>query len=136
MNNLAVTLRAQGNLNGARELHERVLEVSRRIQGEEHPETLASMSNLANTLSAQGNLNGARKLHEHVLEVRTRILGERHPDTSTSEWNLLTILLNLGEQSAAIALRQKLDWLLEFSIESLGAGHRRIKSSLEQLLKR
>ena len=39
--------RAQGDLNGARELYEKVLEISRRILGEEHPDTLTSMNNLA-----------------------------------------------------------------------------------------
>ena len=47
MNNLADTLRAQGDLNGARELQEKVLEIRRRILGEEHPDTLTSMNNLA-----------------------------------------------------------------------------------------
>ena len=94
------------------------------------------MNNLAETLRAQGDLNGARELQEKVLEIRRRILGEEHPDTSNCEWNLLMILLGLGEQSAAIALRQKLAWLLERAPENLGATHRQIRSNLEQLLKR
>ena len=53
MNNLAETLRAQGDLAGARSLEEQVLDVSRRIFGEEHPGTLTSMSNLAETLRDQ-----------------------------------------------------------------------------------
>ena len=37
MNNLAETLRAQGDHDGARQLQERVLEVRTRVLGEEHP---------------------------------------------------------------------------------------------------
>jgi tetratricopeptide (TPR) repeat protein len=136
MNNLAVTLRAQGDLNRARELREKVLEISRRVLGEEHPDTLRSMNNLAESLSAQGDLNRARELQEKVLEIRRRILGEKHPDTSNSEWNLLMSLLKLGEQSAAKAVSKNLAWLLERTPESLGAVHRQIRSNLEQLLKR
>ena len=46
MNNLASTLRAQGDAAGARALEEGVLEVRRRVQGEEHPDTLSSMHHL------------------------------------------------------------------------------------------
>ena len=42
MNNLADTLRAQGDLAGARALQERVLEARRRVLGEEHPDTLTA----------------------------------------------------------------------------------------------
>ena len=37
MNNLAATLRAQGDLAGARKLHEEVLDIRRRVLGPEHP---------------------------------------------------------------------------------------------------
>jgi Tetratricopeptide repeat len=40
MNNLAETLRSQGDLTGARELQEQVLSICRRVSGEEHPDTL------------------------------------------------------------------------------------------------
>jgi formylglycine-generating enzyme required for sulfatase activity len=79
-----MTLKAQGELAGERALEERVLEVRRRVLGEEHPETLSSMGNLAMTLKAQGELAGARLLEERVLEVRRRVLGEEHQETLTS----------------------------------------------------
>ncbi|MCK4937157.1 MAG: tetratricopeptide repeat protein, partial [Methanosarcinales archaeon] len=46
MNNLALTLGAQGDLEGARKIQEQVLEISRRILSSEHPNTLRSMNNL------------------------------------------------------------------------------------------
>ena len=60
MNNLAETLHAQGDLAGARQLQERVLEERRGVLGEEHPETLTAMSNLAATLHDQGELTATR----------------------------------------------------------------------------
>ena len=58
MNNLAWTMRAQGELDGARAMQEQVLAVLRRVLGEEHLNTLVSMNNLALTMEAQGDLAG------------------------------------------------------------------------------
>ena len=52
MNNLAWTLKAQGELAGARKLEERALEAMVRLLGQEHPDTLTAMNNLAQTLKA------------------------------------------------------------------------------------
>ena len=69
MNNLADTMRAQGDLAGARKLQEETLRIQSRVLGPEHPDTLTSMNNLAETLRAQGDLAGARKLQEDVLDI-------------------------------------------------------------------
>jgi hypothetical protein len=47
MHNLAVTRRALGDLAGARELFEQALAGSRRVLGEDHPDTLQSINDLA-----------------------------------------------------------------------------------------
>ncbi len=47
MNNLALTIHAQGDLAGARKLEEEALAIRRRVLGPEHPDTLSSMSNMA-----------------------------------------------------------------------------------------
>jgi hypothetical protein len=53
---IGAALRAQGDLVGARTLHEQELDVCRRVLGPEHPSTLTSMNNLAETLPEQGDL--------------------------------------------------------------------------------
>jgi Tetratricopeptide repeat len=60
---------AQGDLGGARELEERVLEARRRLLGAGHPATLTAMANLAETVQSQGDLGGARELQVQVLEA-------------------------------------------------------------------
>ena len=97
MNNLASTLRAQGDYAGARRLQERVLEVRTRVLGEEHPDTLTSMHNLALTLSAQSDHSGARQLQDRVLEVMRSVHGEEHPDTLTAMNNLAATLWAEGD---------------------------------------
>ena len=79
MNNLAESLSAQGDLSRARELQKKVLEISGRILGEEHPKTLRFMNNLAKSLRAQGDPKAARELREKVLEISRRVLGEEAP---------------------------------------------------------
>jgi hypothetical protein len=103
--NLANTLRDQGDLPGARLLQEQVLEVSRRIRGEEHPDMLTAMSDLAFTLHNQSDLPRAHSLRLQVLETRRRILGEMHPQTLSAMTNLATTLLKLGETDQARVLR-------------------------------
>jgi hypothetical protein len=81
MDNLAVTLRAQGDLAGARRLAERVLEARVRVLGEQHPDTLTSMNNLAALLLQSGDRKGAIRLLRKCLAGRRKVLGENHPDT-------------------------------------------------------
>jgi tetratricopeptide (TPR) repeat protein len=107
MNNLAEVLRAQGDLAGARSLHEEVLSSRRRMLGTEHPATLTSMNNLAEVLRAQGDLAGARSLHEEALSVLRRVWGAEHPDTLQSMNMLAEVLKDHDDLSAAYALLEE-----------------------------
>ena len=77
MSNLAETLRAQGELAGARAVHERVLEVRRRVLGEEHPDTSLSAWNLFLTLVQLNEIATAKR----IIHDRLRWLLERDPAT-------------------------------------------------------
>ena len=107
MNNLAVMMKAQGDLAGARELEERVLEGLRHLLGVEHPDTLTAMNNLAQTLWAQGDLAGARKLQERVLRALRRLLGEEHLDTLTAMNNLAGTMKAQGDLAGARELQER-----------------------------
>ena len=130
MNNLAGTLRAQGDLPGARALQEKVLEALRRVLGEAHPDTLTSMNSLAGTLRSQGDLPGARALEEKVLEVRRRVLGEEHLDTLSGMNNLAGTLWNQGDLPGARALQEK---VLEALRRVLGEEHPDTLTSMNNL---
>jgi tetratricopeptide (TPR) repeat protein len=69
MGNLATTLKARGNLEGAREIQEEVLEILQQVRGPEHPDTFIAMNNLAETLMAQGELDEACKIQENILKT-------------------------------------------------------------------
>jgi hypothetical protein len=65
--NLAADLRALGEHEQARQLHEDTLTRTRSVLGEDHPDTLASAHNLAADLRALGEHERARQLHEDIL---------------------------------------------------------------------
>jgi hypothetical protein len=107
MNNLAVTRRNLGDLQGARSLHEQALAGYRRVLGEDHPDTLQSMNNLAVTLGDLGDLQDARALQEQTLAARGQVLGEDHPDTLNSMNNLAQIRRALGDLDDARGLHKQ-----------------------------
>ena len=100
---LAVSLRAAGEYQAARELGEDTLARRRRVLGEDHPDTLTSAHGLAISLRAVGERQAARELDEDTLARRRRVLGEDHPDTLTSADNLAA---ELGEYQAAKELNE------------------------------
>lgn len=62
-------------------LCEEVLEVSRRIDGNSHPDTLMSIGNLAAAHSMMGNDALAQPLYEEALERQRETLGDDAEDT-------------------------------------------------------
>ena len=120
MNNLAETLRALGDLPGARNLQHQTLKARRHILGSDHPGTLTSMNNLAGTLEALGDLPGARDLQHQTLEAHCRILGPDHPDTLSSMNNLAGTLGALGDIPGA---RDLLHQTVEACCRILGPDH-------------
>ena len=65
-----------------------VMETRKRVLGEEHPDTLTSISNLALTYRNQGQWKKAEDLQVMVIVTMKRVLGERHPFTLASISNL------------------------------------------------
>ncbi len=68
------------------------MDTRKRVQKEEHPDTLNSMDNLASTYWSQGRCDEAIGLIQVVVDLRTKIIGANHPDTLDSvhlldEWS-------------------------------------------------
>jgi hypothetical protein len=107
-----------------------VLLILQNVQGEEHPETLASMNNLAETLWQMGDLPGAQALQEKVLEICRRVLGEGHPNTLASINNLALTLRKMGDLPGAWSLQEN---ALEICRRVLGEAHPSPLNSLNNL---
>jgi len=58
-----------------------VIETSKTVLGEEHPNTLGSMRNLAWTYINQERWAEAKQLYVQVIETSKTVLGHEHPNT-------------------------------------------------------
>ncbi|CAH0028566.1 unnamed protein product [Clonostachys rhizophaga] len=90
-----------GNYIAAEDLNEKATERRAIIFGEEHSDTLTSMSNLALTYTHQGRLKEAEELGVRVMKTRKAVLREEHPDTLTSISNLALIYWHQGRWKEA-----------------------------------
>jgi tetratricopeptide (TPR) repeat protein len=117
---LAVTIKALGDLPRAKALEERILEVRTRTLPDDHPDLQLARGNLAVTIKALGDLPGAKTLEEKVLEVRTRTLPDDHPDLQLARGNLAVTIKALGDLPGAKALEEK---VLEVRTRTLPDDH-------------
>jgi eukaryotic-like serine/threonine-protein kinase len=77
------------------------------VLGEEHPETLVSMSGVAVVYQAQGKYAQAEALESKVLEVQRRVLGEEHLYTLNTMNHLASMYAEQGQIEQAQALYVK-----------------------------
>ena len=68
----------------AEELQVEVIEISKRMLGEEHHFTLRARDMLAFIYMHQKRWNEAEALHLQAIEIERRVLGAEHPDTLAS----------------------------------------------------
>jgi tetratricopeptide (TPR) repeat protein len=130
LSNLALLLRNQGDLAGARPLYERALAISEKALGPEHPDTATSLNNLAHLLQAQGDLAGARPLFERALAIREKALDPEHPSTATTLNNLASLLQDQGDFAGARPLYER---ALAICEKALGPEHPDTATSLSNL---
>ncbi|KAF2730397.1 hypothetical protein EJ04DRAFT_586298 [Polyplosphaeria fusca] len=84
MVNLASTYRNQGWWTEAEQLDVQVMKTRKRVLGDEHSSTLASMANLALTFQEQGLYNKAYLLLQQCCRLQEKVLGLEHLDTVAS----------------------------------------------------
>jgi len=114
-NNLALVLKALGQLKEAEAEHRAVREALQRVQGPEHPHTLTNRNDLARVLRTLGRLPEAEAEHRAVCEALHRILGPEHPDTLAARGDLARVLQAMGrldeaedEHRAVLLIRDRL----------------------------
>ncbi len=117
---LANTIKALGDLAGARALLEQVLEVFSRTLPADHPDLQKARQNLAIVIKMLGDLAGARALEEAVLEVRLAVLPADHPHLQAARMNLARTLGHLGDVAGARTLFEK---VLEVRSRTLPEDH-------------
>lgn len=127
---MAVAYWNQGWWKEAEELRVRILEVTKRVFGEEHQNTLTSMANLAMTFWSQGRWKEAEELGVQVLEACKRVLGEEHPNTLTTMANLAVTFRSQGRWKEAEELGLQ---VLEAKKRVFGEEHSNTLTSMANL---
>ena len=130
LNNLAVLYKSQGRYDKAEPLYIQALELTKRILGENHPDTATSLNNLAALYDGQGRYSEAELLYIQALEIRKSFLGENHPDTAISLNNLAALYDYQGSFEEAEALYIQ---ALKISKKVLGENHPHYVLSLNNL---
>jgi len=90
-----------GLLDAALPLQERALETRRRLLGDEHADTLTSISNTGLLLQHLGRLALAEPYALEALDKYRRVRGEAHPDTLRAVNNMGYILQAQGKLAEA-----------------------------------
>ena len=119
-----------GDLSGARELLEIVLETYERTLPPDHPSIVRTRANLATALSDLGDLHGARALQESVVESDERTLPADHPNLDTNRLHLASTLSSLGEYAEARAMVEAVVEALERLLPADHPHLLRIKTNL------
>ena len=101
-------------------MHREALEVQRRVLGQEHPHTLASMTCLAIVLRHKGQWQEAEQMHREALEAKRKVLGQEHPCTLASMNDLANVLQDQGKWEEAEKLHRE---ALELMCRVLGTAH-------------
>jgi Tfp pilus assembly protein PilF len=108
-NNLAdALLYGQGNYASAETIYRELLAVRHRVQGPDHPYTLATVMNLANALLSQGKHAEAETMFRETLEIQQRVLGPEHPNTMNTVMNLVNALFSQGNYASAETMYREL----------------------------
>jgi tetratricopeptide (TPR) repeat protein len=101
MNVLSYLYRNQKKPDKAEPYLREALALSRRINGEEHPDTLTYSRNLGKVLLDQGNIEEAEKNFRDVVEKSDRALGVEHPISTSAKVDLGGLLLHRMQYAEA-----------------------------------
>lgn len=105
---LAADYGALGDYRRALNHSQQELELRRRIQGEDHPDTLTTRNNIARWTGQSGNAATALCLFQALLPDWVQVLGPDHPSTLATRNNIALFTARCGELTAAHCLFQAL----------------------------
>ena len=118
---LGGALRVAGEHAEAISVQKRVISVTTRVLGKEHPSTLDAVGNLSATYYKQGRFAEAEELQVRVLEASKRVRTTEHPETLVSAGNLAATYSRQGRFAEAEKLET---WVLEVRERERGKDHK------------
>ncbi len=99
-----LTLYQAGRYEQAIPFWRKVLELSEREFGPDHPTTATMLNNLAVLYKSQDRYEAAEPLYERALAIREKALGPDHPDVAKSLENYATLLRKTDRDNEAVTL--------------------------------
>jgi len=100
----SIGLHRAGQVRARRALFSRAREISARVLGPEHNDTLAAAGGLAHVYWRQGRYLPAEALFSQVVDIRHRVLGPEHPSTLSAMGNLAAVYEEHGKYAQAETL--------------------------------
>jgi len=107
-------------------LQERVLEVSERSLGQEHPDTLTAMANLGCTYRRLGAISTSIEFLETALDKANRIFGHEHPEAL---WMTVQLALSYQIDRRLVDALRLLESTFETRKRILGGEHPKTKGT-------
>ena len=83
-------------------MHQKALDLRKKVLGELHPLTARSCNNLGMNLTFQGKWAEAQPLLQKALDLHKKLLGEQHPNTAVFSSNLAINLYAQGRYAEAV----------------------------------
>jgi tetratricopeptide (TPR) repeat protein len=130
IHNIALVLRDQGNLEGARTLYERVLQIRETALGPNDPRTAIALNSLAGVLAELGDLGAAQAQLERAVQILENTAGAPALIVGATLDSLAGVYHHQGKQADARALYER---ALAVREEGLGSEHPHTASSLHNL---
>lgn len=113
-----LALRHPEQLKRAEQLGLKVVVISSRRLGEEHPDTVTSMINLAKVYNKRRAWGKTEALKLQIIITRAKVLGAEHPDTWSSILSLEWTLWNQGRWKEVEALRKDIMGFIRRTLEA------------------
>ena len=104
MNNLGLMYQALGQYSQAEPLYVRVVDLIRRVLGDEHPNTLTATANLPGCTRCRASMREAEPLFARALAVGRRVPGEQNPNTLSTMKRLADLYRDEGKYAQAESL--------------------------------
>ncbi|SEK62501.1 tetratricopeptide repeat protein [Pacificibacter marinus] len=130
LNNLAIVLKAQGQLGEAETLFREAIAIAEKTLGVEHPAYAARLNNLAGVLKEQRQFGEAETLYRKALAIDAKTIGVDHPDYATHLNNLARVLEVQGQFGEAETLYRE---ALAIEEKTIGLAHPDYARSLNNL---
>ena len=119
-----------GDLEQAKEYHDRALAIRIEKLGSQHIDVASSYNNIATLLRDQGDLEQAKECLDRALAIRIGKLGSEHIDVASSYNNIASVLHDQGDLEQA---KEYHDRALAIRIEKLGSQHIDVATSYNNI---